>query len=52
MFKVFIKNSNKEKCKFIQGDELDCAFCKYKNTEECKCKFKKKVSKNEYKSCL
>ena len=49
MFKVFIKkNSNKEKCKFIQGDELDCAFCKYKNTEECK--NLKRRCLNEYKS--
>ncbi|MGL4451417.1 MAG: hypothetical protein ACRCTZ_09525 [Sarcina sp.] len=32
--KIIIKK--KDECKYIQGDELDCAFCKHKNTDKCK----------------
>ena len=34
---LIIKNKN-VKCSFISGDELDCAFCKFRNTNKCKLK--------------
>ena len=34
MVLITLKNNN-VKCSYIDGDELDCAFCKFKGTDKC-----------------
>lgn len=39
--KIIIKKKEKIECRYIDGDELDCAFCNHKNTDKCKLKNKR-----------